>query len=89
MDELRVKAIILFQLSSLALLAQNNGSITGFVKDNGYAVEFVNVYITPANDSSKIVAAAVTDNWACFRLENVAGGKLFHLTFKCSLSRLK
>lgn len=74
MDELKVIAIILFQLSSLALLAQNNRSITGFVKDNGNPVEFANVYIKTINDSSKIVAAAVTDNEGMFRLENVAAG---------------
>jgi outer membrane receptor protein involved in Fe transport len=71
---LKLTAIILFQLSSLALLAQNNASITGFVKDNGKAVEFANVYITAVNDSSKIVAGTVTDNLGSFRLENVPVG---------------
>jgi hypothetical protein len=71
---LKVATIILFQLSSLALLAQNNGSIRGFVKENGNAVEFANVYITAANDSSKIVAGTVTDNMGSFRLENVSIG---------------
>jgi outer membrane receptor protein involved in Fe transport len=71
---LKITAIILFQLSSLALLAQNSTSIRGFVKDNGNAVEFANVYITAANDSSKIVAGTVTDNLGSFRLENVPIG---------------
>ena len=71
---MKITTIILFQLSSLALLAQNSTSIRGFVKDNGNAVEFANVYITAANDSSKIVAGTVTDNLGSFRLENVPIG---------------
>ena len=78
---MKVKLIILFHLSSLALLAQNNGSIRGFLKDNGNAVEFANVYITAVNDSSKIVAGTVTDNLGSFRLENVPIGN-YSLAFQ-------
>jgi outer membrane receptor protein involved in Fe transport len=71
---LKVTAIILSQLLSLSLVAQDNASITGIIKENGHAVEFANVYITAANDSSKIVAATVSDTLGKFRLENLSVG---------------
>jgi outer membrane receptor protein involved in Fe transport len=62
---------ILLQLVTAYLWAQDPGTISGRVTEKGKAVEFVNVYVTNKNDSSKIVAGAVSDNSGRFRIEKV------------------
>lgn len=84
---MRVIITILFQLSWLTLLAQN-GRIQGTVKDEDSLIEFVNVYITSSNDTSKIISSTVTDNLGVFRLENLSEGN-YLLNFQMVGYRLK
>ena len=65
---------ILLQLVTSCVWAQVPGTIAGRVTEKGKALEFVNVYITIKNDSSKIVAGSVSDNAGHFRIEKVPPG---------------
>jgi outer membrane receptor protein involved in Fe transport len=61
-------------LVTLCLWAQVPGTISGRVSEKGKVLEFVNVYLTDKNDSSKIVAGSVSDNAGQFRIEKVPPG---------------
>jgi len=70
----RVLAIILLQTLAWPLWGQHTGSITGTVKDNNNVMEFANAYVNTANDTSKIVAGAITDKAGIFLLEKLSPG---------------
>ena len=66
-----VPAVILLFSSGILSFAQDLGSITGSVRENGNPIEFANVFVTLNNDTVTIVAATVTDSVGTFRLEEL------------------
>ena len=75
---MRYGLFILMLLVQVLAFGQKNGSISGKVLDSeNNIVEFVNVFLTSANDSTTIVNGTVTDNTGTFVLTNVPLGKYF------------
>ena len=69
---------ILLLLIHIFAYGQNTGSITGKAIDNEKnSIEFVNVFLTSVNDSTRIVNGTVTDNTGSFAFTNVPLGKYF------------
>lgn len=71
--------LILVHLCLLACycsIAQQPGTVRGKITDkNHLPVEFANVYLTTADDSSKVISGAITDSAGGFLLRNMAFGK--------------
>jgi outer membrane receptor protein involved in Fe transport len=62
----------------ISALAQGTGSITGKVIDEkSIPVEFVNVYLTSVDDTTKIINGSVTDNYGDFSLSKVPFGDYY------------
>jgi outer membrane receptor protein involved in Fe transport len=72
-------------LSILFLLSQfsfgQNSSVKGTVSDGKLPVEFVDVVLKNANDSTKVASYAVTDASGSFDLQNIVSGD-YQLSFK-------
>ncbi|AHW61126.1 TonB-dependent receptor [Draconibacterium orientale] len=65
-------------LIQVLAFGQKSGSISGKVLDSeNNIVEFVNVFLTSVNDSTRIVNGTVTDNKGSFVLTDVPLGKYF------------
>ena len=62
------------QLVTACLCAQAPGSLSGRVTEKGKVLEFVSVYVTNKNDSSKIVAGSVSERSGKFRIEKIPPG---------------
>lgn len=72
---MRYGFFLLMLLVQVLAFGQKTGSITGKVLDSeNNIVEFVNVFLTSANDSSTIVNGTVTNNTGRFVLANVPFG---------------
>jgi outer membrane receptor protein involved in Fe transport len=52
-------------------LSQSNGSVRGVVKSKYGAIEFANIYLTLANDSSVIASSAVTDSVGAYLMTDL------------------
>jgi outer membrane receptor protein involved in Fe transport len=65
---------LVFLVTSFSSRAQTPGTIGGVVKDQNGALEFANVFLTTAGDTSKIISATVTDSLGQFKLNNVSSG---------------
>lgn len=67
---------IFIMMVHLSAYAQQTGSIKGKVLDseNG-PIEFVNIYITPINDSTAIIRGMITDSTGSFVLTNLPLGE--------------
>ncbi|KQO25097.1 TonB-dependent receptor [Flavobacterium sp. Leaf82] len=70
---------ILFLLSQFAF--GQNSSVKGTVSDGKLPVEFVDVILKNANDSTKVVGYAVTDASGSFDLQHIISGD-YELSFK-------
>jgi len=70
---LKISAYIIFfsLVFSLSTIAQNRAIIRGTVLENNTPVEFVNIILVSAKDSSKMVKATVTDSLGQFILDEV------------------
>ncbi|MDZ7607520.1 MAG: carboxypeptidase-like regulatory domain-containing protein [Cyclobacteriaceae bacterium] len=77
---MRKLLLVFFSLFYQALLAQEFGSIEGTITENEQVVEFANVFITPLNDSTKIVAGTVSNETGRFQMEKIpVGAYLLHI----------
>ncbi len=58
-----------------SMFAQQNGSVRGILKDSDQLpLEFVSVYLTSPNDSTKLIAGAITDSSGAFEIKDVPLG---------------
>lgn len=64
-------SILLLMFWTSLSFAQSQGSIKGTVVENGSPLEFVNVYVTLAKDTTKIVNGSVTDQDGKFVLDKL------------------
>lgn len=73
----------IFLLFSLIAHAQQTGSIGGKITDESrQPVEFASVFITPENDTSKIVGGTITDSLGRFLLTKLPfGGYFLNINF--------
>lgn len=62
---------ILFQAVCGVSWAQSTGSISGTVLNGNNPIEFTNVYVTPATDSTNIIVGEVTDGQGRFVISNL------------------
>lgn len=75
---MRYGLFILLLFVQVLVFGQKSGSISGKVLDSeNNIVEFVNVFLTSVNDSTRIVNGTVTDNTGSFAFTNVPLGKYF------------
>lgn len=65
-----VAVIILFAIGQYTF-SQKTNSVSGIVSDGKNPIEFVDVVLKPANDTTKVAAYAVTDLSGKFILENI------------------
>jgi hypothetical protein len=72
--------ILLFSISQFSF-GQKNSSLKGNVTDGKLAIEFVDVILKNANDTTKVANYAVTDVSGNFALENINSGD-YLLQFK-------
>ncbi|WP_337966700.1 outer membrane beta-barrel family protein [uncultured Flavobacterium sp.] len=72
--------ILLFIISPLSF-GQNQAAIKGTISDGNLPVEFVDVILKNANDSTKVAAYTVTDALGNFALDNILNGD-YQLQFK-------
>ena len=75
---MRYGLFILLLFVQVLVFGQKSGSISGKVLDSeNNIVDFVNVFLTSVNDSTRIVNGTVTDNTGSFAFTNVPLGKYF------------
>lgn len=63
--------IFSFLVFSLSIIAQNKGTVKGTVMENNTPIEFVNIILVSAKDSSKMIKSTVTDSLGRFRIDEV------------------
>lgn len=63
--------ILLFHAGCCISWAQGSGTVSGTVRSDNNPVEFVNVYVTLAADSSNIISGEITDSLGNFVLSNL------------------
>lgn len=61
-------------LISFSSSGQSSGAIKGIVSDQNGAIEFANVFLTEAADTSRIVSLTVTDSLGQFTFSDLANG---------------
>ncbi|MDA6072443.1 TonB-dependent receptor [Flavobacterium sp. AC] len=74
-------SLLILLLSICQFSFGQNSSVKGIVSDGKLPVEFVDVILKNANDSTKVVAYSVTDVAGNFSLDNVISGD-YQLQFK-------
>ncbi|WP_431242439.1 carboxypeptidase-like regulatory domain-containing protein [Flavobacterium sp. P21] len=77
----KLSALLLLLLMSQFSFGQKTSSVKGTISDGKLPIEFVDVILKQASDSTKTVSYAVTDVSGNFALENIASGD-YQLQFK-------